>query len=236
MLHRISSHILCTKGGAIAPSFFSSKYCSQMISKINYHVLSEINMSLASENEQEKVYSILKKFGVSLTKITSGQRLAVYGIDDKKAATLQKELLTIVPSPPKNSVTTINTCPSLQECKYATGNTQQLGRRLEQLSFASPLPGKVKIGIAGCRVCCTQPWVRDLGIISNRKGWSLIFGGNAGNKPRIGDLIAENLSDEQLVQLVKKCLEVYIEHASPRQRTARFMEHFGVEQFKMTVK
>ncbi len=206
-----------------------------MANNTTFHVIPEINMSLASENELKKIYAILKKFEITFTKITKSQRLAVFGIDDNTMDSLRLELLKVVPLLPKISVTYIQTCPSLQNCIYATRDTQKLGRKLEQLNFNSPLPGKVKIGIAGCKMCCTEPWVRDIGIISSRKGWSLIFGGNAGNRPRIGDLIAENLNEEDIIQLVKKCLSVYHRHALPKHRTARFMETYGLEKFRKAI-
>ncbi len=193
-------------------------------------------MSLASEEELDQIYTVLKKFNVSLTKITAGQRLAVYGVEEKEINALRHALFTIVPKPPEISVTYVQACPSLQGCKYATRNSQPLGRRLEHLSFNKPLPDKIKVSIASCRICCTEPWIRDIGIIGSRKGWTLIFGGNGGSRPRIGDLIAEDLHEDQLVQLVEKCIHVYQQHAMLRHRTARFIENFGIERFKQAIR
>ena len=68
-----------------------------------------------------------------------------------------------------------------------------------------------------------------------KKGWTLIFGGNSGKKPRIGDVIAENLSKNDVIQLVKSSLAYYLENAKKKERTAKFMNRVGVDEFKKAV-
>ncbi len=200
-----------------------------------FHVIPEINMSLATPEELTHIQDILNRFNITFTKITAGQRLAVYGTNETHLQNLRRELFRILPKPPKISVNYVQTCPQFQDCKYATTDSQPLGRRLEQLAFTSPLPSKVKVSIADCKMCCTEPYLRDIGIIGSRKGWTLVFGGNGGGKPRIADVIAENLDDDQVVDLVTKCIAIYSEQALPKNRTARFIEQIGIEEFKKTV-
>ena len=64
------------------------------------------------------------------------------------------------------------------------------------------------------------------------RGWTVIFGGNSGTRPRIGSVIAKNLSGEETLDLVKRLLEYYRNHAKPKERTARFMERIGMETLK----
>jgi len=61
-------------------------------------------------------------------------------------------------------------------------------------------------------------------------GWTLIFGGNGGGCPRIGDIIAEGLDDDQVIELTKKCLSFYKEHARKLERTGRFMRRTPIEK------
>ncbi|MBU4263196.1 MAG: hypothetical protein KKC76_15180 [Proteobacteria bacterium] len=56
--------------------------------------------------------------------------------------------------------------------------------------------------------------------------------GNGGGQPRIGDIIAENLSDEQVIELDGGCLDFYRSGARKKERNARFMERIPQEQFK----
>jgi NAD(P)H-nitrite reductase large subunit len=73
--------------------------------------------------------------------------------------------------------------------------------------------------------------VRDIGIFGKKKGWTLVFGGNGGGCPRIGDIVAENLSDEEVIEMVGKCLDYYRNNARPMERTARFMRRSKIDSF-----
>ncbi|MCI5119982.1 MAG: nitrite reductase, partial [Candidatus Electrothrix sp. AUS4] len=80
-----------------------------------------------------------------------------------------------------------------------------------------------------------ESWMRDIGLTAEKKGWRLSFGGNAAGKPRIGDLIADGLSDDEALELVRKALNFYLFTATPKTRTARFVERFGIEEVKKNV-
>lgn len=125
-----------------------------------------------------------------------------------------------------------NTCPSPEQCKHATELSDALERELSRQLSQLELPAKVKIAIAGCSRCCTMPKIRDLGLIATPKGWKLYFGGNGGNRARIGDLIEKNLSSEEAVRLSYSCLQIYSTYASPRMRTSYFLEKYGISFFK----
>jgi NAD(P)H-nitrite reductase large subunit len=219
---------------AIDPSFFISHFFINKIVMSNkkpFHIIPEINMSLASQEEMKKITATLKRFDITFFKITAGHHLALYEINKNQLEELRKELFKVIPHAPTISVNYVHSCPSIQQCKYATRESRILGRRIEQFSFYSPLPNKIKVGIAACQMCCTEPYLRDIGIIGSRKGWKLIFGGNGGSKPRIGDVIAEGLNDDQLFELITSCITVYRQLAGPKQRTARLIEQIGIEAF-----
>ena len=74
-----------------------------------------------------------------------------------------------------------------------------------------------------------------MGLISQRNGWKLIFGGNGAGRPRIGDVVAEDLSNEEAVALVEKCLNLYIEKAKFKTRSARFMDRLGIDEVKKSL-
>jgi NAD(P)H-nitrite reductase large subunit len=77
--------------------------------------------------------------------------------------------------------------------------------------------------------------VRDVGVLGKKKGWTVIFGGNSGGRPRIGDVIAEDLSREEVIDLVRRCLEYYAANGKKKERTARFMDRIGADAFKEAV-
>jgi NAD(P)H-nitrite reductase large subunit len=48
-------------------------------------------------------------------------------------------------------------------------------------------------------------------------------------------VIAEDLTDDQVIELAKKCFDYYGRNAKPKERTARFIDRIGIEEFKKNV-
>jgi NAD(P)H-nitrite reductase large subunit len=203
--------------------------------KKTYSVIPGLNMGLFSPKELEQIATIINKYDVPMTKITGAQRLALLGMDEEKQEQLKAELKTLTRPVVANGITYVQACPGVRWCKFGTADAPALGARIEQLTLPTPMPSKVKIGISGCRMCCTEPYVRDVGIFASKKGWTLVFGGNGGGNPRLGDIIAEGLTDDQVVELVQKCLSFYQQNTKFKSRTARFIERFGIDTFKQAV-
>lgn len=200
-----------------------------------YTTVPGLNMALFTPEELEQIIGLIKKYEVPMVKVTSAQRLALLGMDEKLLKQFEKDIEQFVHVPAKNGISFVQACPGKKWCKYGVKETLSLKKKLEQLSFEEPLRAKVKAAIAGCRMCCTAPKVRDIGLIASKKGWSLIFGGNGGNNARIGDEVISGLSEDEAVEIVKKCLIYYQKNAKYNTRTARFMERFGVEQLRDAV-
>ena len=78
---------------------------------------------------------------------------------------------------------------------------------------------------------CCESYVSDIGVFGKKNGWTLVFGGNGGGCPRIGDIVAENLNDEAVITRVGKCLEYYRNNARPMERTGRFMRRSKIDAF-----
>jgi NAD(P)H-nitrite reductase large subunit len=97
------------------------------------------------------------------------------------------------------------------------------------------LPAKVKIGVSGCPFCCGESYVRDIGILGKKKGWTLIVGGSSARRPRIGDVLVEDLSGKSVIDLTKRFLEYYKKKAKKHERTARFVDRLGFENMKEAI-
>ena len=170
-----------------------------------------------------------------MVKVTSAQRLALFGLDEKLLGQFKEDIKPFTKVVVPNGVSFVQCCPGEKWCKYGVRDSLTIKKGLEQLSFTEPLKSKVKVAVAGCRMCCTSPKIRDLGLIASNKGWSLFFGGNGGNNARIGEEVASGLNDEEALELAQKCLTVYQEKAKYNTRTARFMERFGLEYLKESI-
>jgi NAD(P)H-nitrite reductase large subunit len=50
--------------------------------------------------------------------------------------------------------------------------------------------------------------------------------------PRIGDILKEDLSKDEVIDLSKRCLQQYQDKAKKKERMARFVDRIGIENLK----
>jgi NAD(P)H-nitrite reductase large subunit len=211
------------------------------MTKDTSYTIDSINMSLVTEEDMRGIYALLRKYNIPLTQITPAQKLVLFGVEELSLQPLLQEFENLISHQgyeKKNSAMQIHSlrcCPDQAQCKYSIASSKNLGRSINRLTFLKPFPHKVKIAISGCSMCCTEPLVRDVGIVAHRKGWNVYFGGNGGGKPRIADLVASALDDEEVVTIVTKLLTFYAENATKKQRTARFVELIGIDVIKKNI-
>lgn len=192
-----------------------------------------INAGMLTLEDLEKLTDLVRRYKIPMTKVTGAQRISFLGLEPDRLEALKKELNIPAALPhTRNRVHYVQACPGSRWCKYGSSDSLAMGEAIGKLELVAPLPYKVKVGISGCRMCCCESWVRDVGLIADKGGWRLIFGGNAAGRPRIGDLVAKGLSDDEAVALVEKTLNFYIKTAKYKTRSARFMEGFGINELK----
>jgi NAD(P)H-nitrite reductase large subunit len=165
-------------------------------------------------------------------KITSGQRIALIGITEAQLQGLFRDLGPDADRTGGPCLHFVQACLGTESCRYGNQDSLGLARAVEARFRERIYPAKLKIGVSGCPRCCGESHTRDIGILGSARGWTVIFGGNGGTRPRIGDVVARNLSEEEALDLVERILEYYRSHAKPKERTARFMERIGMETLK----
>lgn len=200
-----------------------------------FNVLPGTKMGILSTEYLEKLTGIAKKHGIPFFKITSAQRLSIVGHEPETAEQIWQELGQKTGPKKPVGIHYIQACPGIKWCKYGRQDSLAMGEKLEKAFGDLPLPAKTKVGISGCPLNCCESYVRDIGLFGKKKGWTLVFGGNGGGCPRIGDIIAENLSDDEAIELIGKCLDFYGKNARRLERTARFMTRTKIEKLQKVV-
>ncbi|OQX12553.1 MAG: nitrite reductase [Desulfobulbaceae bacterium A2] len=202
----------------------------------SYVILPGLHMGMLTLTDLERLTALVRKYQVPGVKVTGAQRVAFLGLAPERLAALRSELgLPEGAAHTRGRLHTVQACPGKAWCKYGLRDSLALGRRLEELTLERPLPAKVKVGISGCPMNCCESSLRDVGLQARNGGWRLSFGGNAANRPRIGDVVAEGLDDDQALALVRRCLEFYTDKAVYKTRSARFMERFGIDVLQQGV-
>lgn len=203
--------------------------------KQTYAIVPRTPAGIVTPEFLEKVAQVARKYQIPVIKITSAQRLALVGLKPEIVESVWNDLGTDAAPAVGLCVHYVQACPGNQVCRFGVQNSLGLGTRLEALLVGVEMPAKVKIGVSGCPNNCGEGYLRDIGLFGKSKGWTLIAGGTSGRKPRIGDVIGEQLTDDQAVELAQKCLEYYKDNAKPKERIARFIERTGIEAFKDAV-
>jgi NAD(P)H-nitrite reductase large subunit len=200
--------------------------------KETYAIVPRTPVGLLSADVLEALATVVRKHEIPVVKITSGQRIALVGVKKEEIEPIWKELGTDIGRASELCVHYAQACPGAAVCKFGLQDSLGLGMELEKKYLGVDFPAKVKFGVSGCHFCCGESYLRDVGIIGKKKGWILAFGGNSGGKPRIGDVIAEDLSTEDVMDLADRCLQYYKENGKKRERTAKFMERTGLDALK----
>lgn len=203
--------------------------------KKTYAIVPRIPGGLAKLENLKEIVKVVEKYNIPIIKITSGHRLALVGITGDVVNDIWQELKMDVGKATELCLHYVQACPGNIVCKYGVQDSLGLGIEIEEFFLGMDLPAKVKIGVSGCPFCCGESFVRDIGILGKKKGWTLIFGGNSARRPRIGDVIAEDITKEEAIDLTKRFLEYYAANGKKKERTARFIERTGIDELKKSV-
>lgn len=203
--------------------------------KETYAIVPRIPSGLAKLENLKEIVNVVEKYNIPIIKITSGHRLALVGMKGDDVNDIWQDLKMDIGKATELCLHYVQACPGNIVCKYGVQDSLGLGIEIEEFFLGMDFPAKVKIGVSGCLFCCGESFVRDIGIFGRKKGWTVIFGGNSGRQPRVGDIIAEDISREEVIDLTKRCLEYYAANGRKRERTARFVERIGIDKFKKSV-
>jgi NAD(P)H-nitrite reductase large subunit len=205
--------------------------------KETYAIVPRIPMGILSPEILEKLAQVARKYHVRIIKITSGQRIALVGFKADEIEKVWKELDIEVGPAEGLCVHYVQSCPGTETCKFGQGDSLGLAAEIEKIFVGreETVPAKTKFGISGCMLNCAESYLRDFGAFATPKGWTVIVGGNSGGRPRIGNVIAEHLTDKEVLSLLQKCLDYYGKNAKARERMPRFIERIGIEEFKKAV-
>ncbi len=200
--------------------------------KETYAIVPRTPVGLVTPDDLEALAAVARKYNIPIIKITSGQRFALVGLKKEDVDNVWQELGMDVGKATELCLHYVQACPGIAVCKFGVQDSLGLGTEIEAFFTEMVLPAKVKIGISGCPFCCGESFVRDIGIFGKKNGWTFIVGGSSARRPRIGDVLTENLAKEEVIDLTRRTLEYYRDKSKKKQRMARFIDRIGIENFK----
>jgi NAD(P)H-nitrite reductase large subunit len=203
--------------------------------KKTYAIVPRIPGGLLNRNHLRAIADAVEKYDIPIVKLTSGQRIALIGLKEEDLHDIYKDLGMDPGKATELCLHYVQACPGTEVCKFGVQDSLGFGIRIENLLAGKELPAKFKIGVSGCQFCCAENFVRDIGVLGKKNGWTISFGGHSGNRARVGDILAIDLSDDQAILLITNCFKFYKEHARTKERASRFIKRVGLEEFKKNV-
>lgn len=204
--------------------------------KRTYAVVPRLPLGVLTPEILETIAQVARRYDVPVIKITSAQRIALVGLEPDRVADAWNDLGMRFGPAQELCVHYVQACPGNDWCRYGIRDSLGLGATLEEMFVGMDLPAKAKLGISGCPFNCAESYVRDFGAFAKKKGWTVIVGGNSGRKPRIGDVIAEDVSEDEVVELARRSFEHYLANARPKERMPKFVSRVGPEAFRKAVR
>ncbi|MFI2640024.1 nitrite reductase large subunit NirB [Streptomyces sp. NPDC018610] len=169
---------------------------------------------------------IARDFGL-YTKITGGQRIDMFGARVEQLPSIWARLVDAGFESGHaygKSLRTVKSCVGRTWCRYGVQDSVRMAIDLELRYRGLRSPHKLKSAVSGCARECAEAQSKDFGVIATANGWNLYVGGNGGATPRHADLLAQDLSDAELVRLIDRFLMFYIRTADRLERTSVWLE------------
>jgi NAD(P)H-nitrite reductase large subunit len=180
-----------------------------------------------------KIADVAEKYDAVL-KLTSAQRIAIVGIKEPDIDRIWEELGMKPGAAIGLCVRSIKICPGTTFCKRGQQDAVGIGLKLDEKYHGMALPFKLKMGVSGCMNSCAEPVIKDIGLMGTSKGYRLYAGGSSGLMPRLGNLIAEDLSESEALELVGRIITFY-KTTNQKKRLGRIIDEIGLDNFKKEI-
>lgn len=200
--------------------------------KETYAIAPHIPGGITDTATLRKICDVADRYGVTELKITSAQRIALFGIKEEDLAAIWQDLGERPGAAIGLCVRSVKICPGTTWCKRGIQDSVSLGLKLDERYHGMELPSKMKMGVSGCMLSCAESSLKDIGVMGTASGWRILVGGNAGLRPRVADLLIDNVpTEEEVLEIVERVIRFYRE-APRKERLGRFIEEMGIERFR----
>jgi len=182
-------------------------------------------------NLLRRIADVAEKYGAKAVKLTSAERFALVGLREEDIERVWNELGLSPGAAIGLCVRSVKICPGTTFCRIGVQDAVAMGLKLDEKYHGVTLPFKFKIGVSGCPNNCSESSIKDFGLVGMQNGWRVLAGGFvSGLKPRLADVIATGLNDEQALALADKVID-WFQKTGKTKRLGRVIDEVGLEKF-----
>ncbi len=173
----------------------------------------------------EKAQQLAREYGFGIY-LSTAQNLRLIDVPESDADTVKmalKKLGADIKAPGKFPLPRV--CVGKGHCNLGIIDTEELSQKiLDKFSNRKQTKAKFKIAIAGCAMCCSNPKITDIGIISTNKGHQLYVGGKGGLFPKIGRRVAKNANDNEILECIDIMVDYHDKNTKKKQRMYKLLD------------
>ena len=203
--------------------------------KQTYAIAPHIPCGVVTPEMLRTIADVAEKYEAKAVKLTGATRITIVGLKEEDVDKAWQDLGLDKGAAVGMCVRSVRACPGTTFCRLGKQDALGLGMELDKQYHAMELPGKFKMAVSGCKLSCSESWVRDIGLIGEGKGWLIVIGGNVGMHPRIAQKVAEGLNTEQAMDACQRIVEYYKENAQKAERLGKMIDRIGLEPFEQAV-
>ena len=169
---------------------------------------------VVTPGDLRKIADICEKFPETKLKLT-GEIIIGNVKDDARNRECRKMLGIPTYSIAGFSIRPVKLCSGGYICDNNLQDSFSLGLTLDEKFSGRKLPFKMILSVSGCSRSCSEPLVKDVGVVASREGYSVFVGGAAGAKPRIAQRLIDNLKENEVIGIIEKIVSLYEKKAGP---------------------
>ena len=203
--------------------------------KKTYAIAPHIPCGIVTPELLRRIADTAEKYNAKMIKLTGATRFAIIGFEEEVIDDVWKALDTDKGAAVGLCVRSVRTCPGNTYCTLGKQDALKIGLILDEVYHGLQLPNKFKMAVSGCHLSCSESWVRDIGLIGKKDGWTLVIGGNVGANPRIAQECADGLNDKVVIAAIDKVVKCYKENAKKGERLGKTIERLGIDDFKQAI-
>ena len=203
--------------------------------KETFAIAPHVACGVVTPDQLRTLADVAEKYQAAALKITSAARIAIVGIKEDDVDNVWQDL----GMPPGHAVglcvRSVKVCPGTTFCRLGKQDALKMGTMLDEVYHGMELPSKTKMGVSGCNNQCAENCIKDISLVGKVKGWELWVGGKGTAKPRLADLVMEELSDDAALEAIKKVVDYYKENAKKGERVGAMIDRIGLDGVKAAV-
>ena len=203
--------------------------------KETYAIAPHVACGVITPDLLRKLADAAEKYDAKAVKITSAARIALVGIKEDDVDAVWKDLGMDPGHAVGLCVRSVKACPGNQFCRLAKQDSLTMGMKLDEIYHGYELPSKTKMGVSGCQNQCAETWIKDIGLVGKKNGWTLMVGGSAASRPRLAEVLVEDLDSEEALDKINKIMDFYKENGKKLERIGRMIDRIGFDVFQSAI-